>query len=129
MAPSVKDNYASQMEAPVTSPADPMANFQSIDTASELRRKLHMMKYQDRRALEAERNRPAAVRFMASSWSTALVTGALVYMLLYLINPSFVAGEVNKALLRWVNELLTDTTRRTELAEAIKRDFEDDLLA
>jgi hypothetical protein len=62
---------------------------QDFQTAADLRRQLHTMKSRDRE-INMQVGKSPGDRFLKSNWFSGLVTGAAVFVLLYITNPTFV---------------------------------------
>ena len=61
-----------------------------VQTAADLRRQLHAMKFKDREALAVSAQASPINRFFKSTAFTALATSLGVFALLYISNPPFV---------------------------------------
>jgi len=77
-----------------------MDGINNAQTAADLRRQLHTMKFKDRMALAAntteKRTNPSISKFTQSQWFTALLTGLSIFGLLYIANPLFVQEKRGK---------------------------------
>jgi len=74
----------------------PLGNLQSVETASDLRQKLHMMKMKTRNEFDRLTNEPPIRKFLKSHWATSIFTAIAVFISLYLMNPHFVQEEREK---------------------------------
>lgn len=73
-----------------------VTSMREVQTAADLRRQLHTMKWKDREAVAVAAQASPVERFYKSNYFTALLTGASMFGLLFLTNPSFVQEDKAK---------------------------------